>query len=114
MHLNLEEFQQAHDDFNAAIAIEKSNAKFHHAKGLAYQSEADKRAEKVERDLATEDLLISQAIECFGDALSCDPSFISSMFHQGLMFRRTNQFNEALNQFSRVQDKLPDDKTVYI
>lgn len=61
-----------------------------------------------------EDMLVSKAIECFGDALVCDNDFISSKFHQGLMFRRTGNFNEAIRQFTRVMEKLPDDKTVYI
>lgn len=30
------------------------------------------------------------------------------------MFRRTMNFNEALRQFTRVMDKLPNDKSVYI
>lgn len=30
------------------------------------------------------------------------------------MFRRTGNFNEALNQFSKVMKQLPEDKTVYI
>ena len=30
------------------------------------------------------------------------------------MFRRTGKFQEALNQFSRVMEQLPEDKTVYI
>ena len=29
------------------------------------------------------------------------------------MFRRIHKFTEALNQFSRVQKRLPNDKTVY-
>ena len=36
------------------------------------------------------------------------------MFHQGLMFRRTNRFHEALAQFSKVEELLSGDKTVYI
>ena len=53
-------------------------------------------------------------------ALHFSPDFISPMFHQGLMFRRTKDFNdaprfhEALRSFSRVQELLPGDKTVYI
>ena len=30
------------------------------------------------------------------------------------MFRRTGKFQEALNQFTRVMEQLPEDKTVYI
>jgi len=36
------------------------------------------------------------------------------MFHQGLMFRKTAKFQEALNQFTKVMEQLPEDKTVYI
>jgi hypothetical protein len=61
-----------------------------------------------------EDMLVSKAIECFGDALVCDNGFVSSKFHQGLMFRRTANFNEAIKQFTRVLEKLPGDKSVYI
>ena len=66
------------------------------------------------RDIPLEDILVSKAIEYFGDALVCDPNFISSRFHLGLMFRRTANFNEAIRQFTRVIEKLPADKTVYI
>jgi len=30
------------------------------------------------------------------------------------MFRRTGNFNEAIRQFTRVMEKLPEDKTVYV
>lgn len=66
------------------------------------------------RDLALEDMLVSKAIECFGDALVCDNNFTSAKFHQGLMFRRTGNFNEAIRQFTRVMEKLYEDATVYI
>jgi tetratricopeptide (TPR) repeat protein len=36
------------------------------------------------------------------------------MFHLGLMYRRTSKFHEALYYFSKVQEKLEKDKTVYI
>ena len=58
--------------------------------------------------------MINQAIAYFGQALHFSPEFISPMFHQGLMFRRTNRFHEALSQFSKVEELLSGDKTVYI
>lgn len=79
-----------------AISLDKNSAKLHHAKGLAFQSEAEKLAKMETRDLALEDMLVSKAIECFGDALVCDNGFTSAKFHQGLMFRRTGNFNEAI------------------
>ncbi len=36
------------------------------------------------------------------------------MFHQGLMFRKTGNFSEALSQFTKVMEQLDEDKTVYI
>ena len=36
------------------------------------------------------------------------------MFHLGLMYRRTEKFHEALQQFTKVQELLPNDKTIYI
>ena len=58
--------------------------------------------------------MINQAIAFFGLALQYSPEFISPMFHQGLMFRRTNRFHDALKQFSKVEELLPGDKTAYI
>lgn len=43
----------------------------------------------------------------------CD-TFISSMFHQALMFRETGNYYESLRLLTRVQSHLTDDKTVYI
>jgi len=36
------------------------------------------------------------------------------MFHLGLMFRRIAEYQPALQMLSKVQEKLPEDKTVYI
>lgn len=57
---------------------------------------------------------VQKAIAYFGEALRLDDVFISSMFHQGLMFRRIADFTNALRLFTRVMQKLPDDKTVFI
>ena len=40
--------------------------------------------------------IIEQAISYFQRALEHCDTFISSMFHLGLMYRRTNRFHEAL------------------
>jgi hypothetical protein len=61
--------------------LDPNNAKLYHAKGLAFQFEALKLGEKVDRDLRMEDELVSNAINLFGNALNCDESFISSMYH---------------------------------
>ena len=34
-------FDEAHDDFDRAIDLENTNAKFYHAKGLAFQAQAE-------------------------------------------------------------------------
>jgi tetratricopeptide (TPR) repeat protein len=44
--LNQQLYEQAHEDFDTAISLDKSSAKLHHAKGLAFQSEADMLAKK--------------------------------------------------------------------
>ena len=40
VYLNLNQFAQAHLDFDSAIKIQPTNPKFYHAKGLAYEAEA--------------------------------------------------------------------------
>ena len=77
----MEDFKKAHDDFDKAISIDKNSAKFHHAKGLAFQAEAEDLAKKEIREMFVEEMLVSKAIECFGDALICDNGFVSSKFH---------------------------------
>lgn len=44
----------------------------------------------------------------------CDAEFKASRFHQGLMFRKCGQFNNAIMQFTRVMQVLKTDKTVFI
>ena len=36
VYLNQSDFKKAHKDFDRAISLENNNAKFHHAKGLAF------------------------------------------------------------------------------
>lgn len=57
---------------------------------------------------------MSCAVEYYKSALVCDENFISSMFHLGLMYRRIHNFSDALKMFSKVESRLPKDKTVYI
>lgn len=76
VYMSLFQFDRAHEDFDEAIRLDRSSAKLHHAKGLCYESEAEQHASKDQRDdqrdLALEDMLVSKAIECYGDALVCD------------------------------------------
>lgn len=50
----------------------------------------------------------------YNKSLELSENFISSRFHLGLMYHRTNKFHQALKCFSNVLQRLPDDKTVYI
>lgn len=61
--------------------LDPGNAKLFHAKGLAFQCEAEKLALQEIRNFGVEDELVSHAIALFGQALVCDESFIASMFH---------------------------------
>ena len=65
VRLNEENFELAHADFEAAIAREDRNAKFYHAKGLAYQAEAEKIAREPEPDRDLEAAKINNAIYYF-------------------------------------------------
>ena len=58
--------------------------------------------------------LQEKAIEMYKQALLLSENFISSRFHLGQMYHRTNQFHKALKCYSNVLQKLPEDKTVYI
>jgi tetratricopeptide (TPR) repeat protein len=81
VHLLQANFVLAHQDLDLAITIDCADAKVHHNKGITYQSQAEQIASLEPRDLAQEDLLVSKAIECFGNALLCDQNFIQSIFH---------------------------------
>lgn len=50
----------------------------------------------------------------YTEALKLQENFISSRFHLGIMFHKTNRFQEALKCFGKVLMKIPNDKTVYI
>ena len=82
VYLHRLEFVLAHADFDKALNLEKTNAKFYHGKGLCYQEEAETLAGVPgQRDLRAEENCVQCAISFFGEALSQDESFISSMFH---------------------------------
>ena len=57
---------------------------------------------------------INCAISFFQYAIQYCSTFAASMFHLGLMFRRTERFHEALQQFTKVQELLPNDLSNYI
>ena len=54
------------------------------------------------------------AIEMYKTALQLNEDFISSRFHLGLMYHRSNEFIEALKCFSKVLLKIKNDKTIFI
>ena len=114
VHLNEQNFEEAHADFECAIQREDRNSKFYHAKGLAYQAEAEKIAREPEPDRDLENEKINNAIYYFEQSLQYCSTFITSMFHLGLMYRRLERYHEALQQFTKVAEHLPHDKTIYI
>jgi tetratricopeptide (TPR) repeat protein len=61
-----------------------------------------------------EEDMVKMAIKFFTIALQLDEDFICSMFHLGLMYRKTGEYSEALKLFTRVIIKLPNDKSVYL
>lgn len=105
------QYELAHKDYDRAIELSRGNAKFWHAKGLAFEGQAEEIFQKT----GTQDEFLNEkAIEMFQEALKLQENFISSRFHLGLMYHKTNQFQEALKCFSKVLLKIPLDKTVYI
>lgn len=53
-------------------------------------------------DPVADDTNVQNAIDSFKMALEHCETFISSMFHLGLMYRRTSMFHDALHYFSKV------------
>ena len=103
-------FEDAHRDYDLALEIAPTNAKLWHSKGLAYQGQAELIFKKTD----TQNMeLISHSIEMYQQALSLQENFVSSRFHLGLMYHRINKFQEALECFSKVLEKIKDDRTVY-
>lgn len=115
VYLHNEDFDKAQADFDAAISLDETNPKSYHAKGLCYQAQCENIAKQSgPRNMDDESEMCQNAILFFGEALRLDNGYLSSMFHQGLMFRRKADFTNALKMFTRVMQKLPDDKTVFI
>lgn len=104
-------FQEAHQDYDRALEIAPGNAKLWHAKGLAYEGQAE---EIYQQTGEQHQEFMQLAIEMYQEALKLQDNFVSSRFHLGLMYHKTNKFQEALKCFSKVLAKIPHDKTVYI
>jgi len=85
---------EAHHDFDKALLIDDSNPKLYHGKGLGFQAQAEHYAisSGEDRDLDKEQDFVYQAIHYFKKALEYEESFISSMFHLGLMYRRIAEY----------------------
>ena len=64
-------------------------------------------------DKEEKEKLYRYALHEYSLAQQCDESFLAATFHQGLMHRQVHEYHEALKQFTKVQMKLPKDKTVY-
>ena len=91
VHLNRKHFPEAFDDFNDALARDDTNPKFWHAKGLTYETAADTIDDPDEKLIQ-----IHNALEMFGQAQERSDSFYSAVFHQALMYRRVQRFQDAL------------------
>lgn len=88
--MNQSDFESAHADYDRAISIQPSNPKFWHSKGLAYEGKALEDQKKVS---VNHDMILSlqeKSIEMYKQALALSENFISSRFHLGLMYHRTN------------------------
>lgn len=57
-------------------------------------------------------LLIHQAIEFFEYAWKCSDTFYAAILHQGLMFRRIQNYKDAVKMLTKVQLVHPGDKTI--
>ena len=108
LNMSPKRFDRAHADYDAAIELDEIAPKFYHAKGLAYQTEADEIINDKESELE----LVREAIDYFGKAWECSDTFYAAIFHQGLMFRRIHNFKDAVKMLTKVQLQFPDDKTI--
>ena len=79
-YLALQKIDLAHQDFNDAIKIMPTNAKFYHSKGLAYQDTGE----------------YDKAIIMFKKALEVSSDHIPSLYHLGLMEHKSNHLTAAL------------------
>ena len=81
------QYEKAIADYDHAISIAPNNAKLWHAKGLAYESKAEDIYNKTGIQNPE---LNALAIEMYEQALKLQENFISSRFHLGLMYHKTN------------------------
>ena len=95
--LALQRIEQAHADFDLAIQIMPTNAKFYHSKGLAYQDTNE----------------YERAIEMFQKALDVSSDHIPSLYHLGLMEHKSKQLGAALESLTKVLAAIGDDRLVY-
>jgi len=79
-YLALQKIEEAHKDFDLAIKIMPTNAKFYHSKGLAYQDTKD----------------YDRAIDMFKRALEVSNDHIPSLYHLGLMEHKSGKLPQAL------------------
>ena len=79
-YLALQKIDLAHQDFDNAIRLMPTNAKFFHSKGLAYQD--TKQYQK--------------AIDMFKKALEVSNDHIPSLYHLGLMEHKSGKLTAAL------------------
>lgn len=71
-------------------------------------------AKQVNPDRELLDEKVNCAINFFQNAIVFNSTFAASMFHLGLMYRQIERFHEALQQFTKVQELLPNDVSNYI
>jgi tetratricopeptide (TPR) repeat protein len=76
----LQKIDLAHNDFDYAIKLMPTNAKFYHSKGLAYQDTKE----------------YDKAISMFKKALEVSNDHIPSLYHLGLMEHKSNKLTAAL------------------
>ena len=86
----------------------------HHAKGLAFQGEAEWLSAHPGPDQEVIQEIRDNAVQQFQKAISLNEDLVSSLFHLGLMQQKSRNFQEALKAFSKVLSKTPNDKVVYI
>ena len=68
-------------DFDIAIDRERMNAKYYHAKGLAFQAEVEDMQKKPDHSVEEAEEKINSSIAFFGMSLQYCDTFISPMYH---------------------------------
>jgi tetratricopeptide (TPR) repeat protein len=91
--------------------MQPDNAKLLHQKGLAYQRQSEFIQAK---EGGLDPFLDNLAIDLFKKAIKANANFISSQHHLGIMYHRTLQYQNALQCFSLVLERVSNDKTVYL